>query len=393
MTTSGHRGNSHTDSDVEMDVRPPTTRSKTRAKSKGKARARIVSPPNVPESEDDLPVIIPLPTKRSSTVAAEVPVKRRRVDSIASDDSIQEIAALTKTVSRVGATKPEVLLPKRKKGVAVPAKAASGSGMVTLVLPPLNLTSHPERPKPKKVSLQDILARETPVQNTGGNSAGDAAEALGHGEALHRVNTETTEAQQHVAKTLFPPEEIRTALHRTSAAETTEAIPVPPALSPVLPPALPHVTSPPTLPAKLPQHPALSPVTPSPVLPATLPQHPASPYPPFPAPHAQHPGQAQLNLATPNAMGTGVAPGPPTIGFPGHYPTHPPMPPMQAHPPPTPQYPYYPTSPYGHPGYWPGGGYPYMMPPPAAYGMGGYPPPPTGMGQGGSEEAPSGAGS
>ena len=148
--------------------------------------------------------------------------------------------------------------------------------------PPLDLTSHPARPKPKKVTLEDILAWETPVHNTDGTSAGDAAEALGHAEApgsaealghadaMHHVNAETTEAQQHVANTLFPPEEMQTAPHDTSVAKTIEALPAPPALSPVVQPALPPVTPPPGLPANVPQHPAVAPVTPSLVSPAAL---------------------------------------------------------------------------------------------------------------------------
>ena len=204
-------------------------------------------------------------------------------------------------------------MPSRKKGVQVvaPAKAAGGSaGMVILVLPPLNLTSHPGRPKPKKTSLQDILARDTPVHNTEGSSAGDAAEALGHAEALHRVNAETTEAQQHVAKTLFPPEEMSTGPHGTSTAKTIEALPVPPALPPVVLPALLPVTPPSAGPASLPQHPTLPPVT-SPRLPAALPQHPLSSHSYLPAPPAQLPGQAQPNPTTPNMMGAGLPPAQP----------------------------------------------------------------------------------
>ncbi len=85
-----------------------------------------------------MPVVIPPPAKHPSADAPEVHAKRRRVDSVESEDSIQEIKALKKTVSKIGATRPEVVVPSRKRGAVNVVKAASSStGKKTLAIPAL----------------------------------------------------------------------------------------------------------------------------------------------------------------------------------------------------------------------------------------------------------------
>ena len=130
MTTNGHRRGPGDDGSTESaeesdgeDRPPPITRSKakSKAKPKPKPKPRFISPDSMPESEDML-VMKPESAKRVATDVPEVQVKKRRVLSIDSGSSIEEIVAFKKAVTNVGAAKPEVVLSSRKRGKVATSK-------------------------------------------------------------------------------------------------------------------------------------------------------------------------------------------------------------------------------------------------------------------------------